>query len=249
MARVRFLDEAGRIRTGEMSGSDVRFGDRTYEAASVEILPPVEPTKVVATGRNYREHIEEGDPDAAPPEIPRLFFKTPNTVVGHDTTITIPEGKTVEPEVELGVVVGTECRDVAAADAMDVVDGFTCLNDLSNRDDQFGTERTGRRDYVRGKAFDNSCPLGPAVVPPEEVPDDATLRARVNGETVQRASRDAMIFTIPEIIESITQYITLEPGDVIATGTCEGPVPVSDGDRVTIEIEGIGTLENTIREP
>jgi len=127
---------------------------------------------------------------------------------------------------------------------MDVVAGYTCLNDITNRDDQ---ER--EQNWVRAKAFDNACPIGPNVATPEHVPEDASIECRVNGETKQSSSRDNLIFSVEEIIAEITEYLTLEPGDVIATGTPAGVGPLSDGDTVEVEIEGIGTLKHSVRIP
>jgi 2-keto-4-pentenoate hydratase/2-oxohepta-3-ene-1,7-dioic acid hydratase in catechol pathway len=127
---------------------------------------------------------------------------------------------------------------------MDVVAGFTCVNDISNRDDQ-----RKEQNWVRGKAFDNACPLGPVVATPEHVPADATIECRVDGETRQSASRDEMVFSIPELIAEVTHYMTLVPGDVIATGTPAGVGPLATGDAVEIEIEGVGTLRHGVRIP
>jgi 2-keto-4-pentenoate hydratase/2-oxohepta-3-ene-1,7-dioic acid hydratase in catechol pathway len=127
---------------------------------------------------------------------------------------------------------------------MDVVAGYTCVNDISNRDDQ-----RREQNWVRGKAFDNACPIGPLVATPEHVPEDASIELRLNGETKQSSSREHLIFSVPELIAEITSYMTLEPGDVIATGTPEGVGPMEDGDEVEVEIEGIGTLKHSVKIP
>jgi 2-keto-4-pentenoate hydratase/2-oxohepta-3-ene-1,7-dioic acid hydratase in catechol pathway len=118
------------------------------------------------------------------------------------------------------------------------------VNDVSNRDDQ-----NAEQNWIRGKAFDNSAPIGPVLATPEEVPDDARIQLRVNGETKQDSSLDLLLFSIPELIEEITTYLTLEPGDVVSTGTPEGVGPLSDGDRVEVEVEGVGVLEHDVRVP
>jgi len=159
--------------------------------------------------------------------------------------VTLPEGKErVDWEAELAVVIGEQCRNVDADEAMDVVAGYTCLNDISNRDDQ-DTEQ----NWVRGKAFDNAAPMGPVVATPDEVPDEASIELRVNGETKQASAIDQFIFSVPELIAEITTHLTLEAGDVISTGTPAGVGPLSDGDHVAVEIEGIGTLEHDVRAP
>jgi 2-keto-4-pentenoate hydratase/2-oxohepta-3-ene-1,7-dioic acid hydratase in catechol pathway len=257
MKRVRFRDPSGSVRTGEWidgdgspadtdtagDGGRVRFGERTYDPAAVEILPPCEPTKIVCIGRNYADHAAEMGSDV--PDRPLLFLKPPNTVAGHGADVTLPAGKErIDYEAELGVVVGEQCRQVDPSEAMGVVAGYTCVVDVSNRDDQ---ER--EQNWVRGKAFDGAAPLGPVLATPDHVPGDASVELRLNGETRQSASRDHLIFTVPELIAEITTYLTLEPGDVIATGTPEGVGRLGDGDEVVVEIEGVGRLGHTVSVP
>ncbi|MFB6157935.1 MAG: fumarylacetoacetate hydrolase family protein [Haloferacaceae archaeon] len=240
MKQVRFLDPAGSVRTGEWVDGRVSFAGETYDVDEVNVLPPVEPTKIVCIGLNYRAHAEETDSEI--PDRPLLFLKPPNTLAGHGDRITLPAGKErVDHESEVGVVIDEQCRHVDAADAMDVVRGFTCVNDVSNRDDQ-----RQEQNWVRGKAFDNAAPIGPVVATPDEVPEHPEVRLRLNGEVKQESSTDDLIFPIPELIEEITTYITLEPGDVIATGTPSGVGPLSDGDTVEVEVEGVGTLRNHV---
>lgn len=269
MRRVRFRDPAGTTRTGEWLGGNgrdagtddggetvgegdgdgtesderVRVGDRTYGTEEIDVLAPCEPTKIVCVGLNYADHAAEQDSEL--PERPLLFLKGPNAVSNHGSTVALPAGKErIDHEAELGVVIGEQCRAVSEDEAMDVVAGFTCGNDLSNRDDQ-----RAEQNWVRGKAFDNAAPLGPVLATPEEVPADATVRLLVNGEERQRSSRSNLIFSIPELIAEITTYLTLEPGDVILTGTPAGVGPLADGDRVEVEIEGIGTLRHSVLIP
>jgi 2-keto-4-pentenoate hydratase/2-oxohepta-3-ene-1,7-dioic acid hydratase in catechol pathway len=192
---------------------------------------------------NYRDHAEETGRDI--PDRPMLFLKPPNTVTSHNTTVSLLGNvQRLDFEAELAVVIGEQCKNVAESDAEDVIAGFTCLNDVSNRDDQ-----REEQNWVRGKAFDNACPIGPLVATPEHVPEDAAIEARVNGEVRQSSARDQLIFSVPELVAEITRYMTLEPGDVIATGTPAGVGPLSDGDRVEIEIEGVGTLAHSVRIP
>jgi len=243
MKYVRFRDPAGSVRRGEYRDGTIRFGDSEYDPAEVDVLSPTDPSKVVCVGRNYAEHADERDEDV--PDRPLLFLKPPNALAGHGDEITLPEGKEqVEHEAELGVVIGEQCRNVEADDALEVVEGYTCVNDVSNRDDQ-----RVEQNWVRGKAFDGAAPIGPVVATPDEVPDDASITLRVNGETRQDSSTELLIFSIPELIEEITEYMTLEAGDVIATGTPAGVGPLADGDTVEIEIEGVGTLEHDVRAP
>ena len=241
MRHVRFRDHAGSVRFGEWTDDGIHFGTETYEPAAVDVLPPTEPSKIVCVGLNYESHAEEENMDI--PERPMLFLKPPNTLSGHGDTVPLPAGKeTVEFEAEIGIIIGKQCRNVSAEDAMDVVAGFTCVNDISNRDDQ-----RIEQNWVRGKAFDNAAPIGPVVATPDEVPDDAAVELRCNGETRQSGARDDWIFSLEELIEEISAYMTLEEGDVISTGTPAGVGPLSDGDTVEVEVEGVGTLLSQIR--
>jgi 2-keto-4-pentenoate hydratase/2-oxohepta-3-ene-1,7-dioic acid hydratase in catechol pathway len=166
-------------------------------------------------------------------------------VAGHGDTIRLPAGKDrVDYEAEFGVVIGEQARNVPADEAWDVVAGFTAVNDVSNRDDQ-----DREQNWVRGKAFDGAAPMGPVVADPEDVPADASIELRVNGEVKQHSSRAKFIFSVPELIAEITTYMTLEPGDVISTGTPAGVGTLADGDTVEIEIEGVGTLRHHVAGP
>jgi len=257
MRRVRFRDTAGTVRGGRwttVDGEDVvtaaagpygriAFGDETYDPDEVDILPPCEPTKIVCVGRNYADHADELGNDV--PDRPLLFLKPPNTVASHGSTVTLPAGKErIDYEGELGVVIGEQCRHVSESEADDVIAGYTPLCDLSNRDDQ-----NIEQNWVRGKAFDNAAPIGPVIATPEHLTDDATIETRVNGETKQSATVDQMIFPIPELIAEITEYMTLEPGDVVATGTPEGVGPLEQGDTVEVEIQDVGTLRHSVKFP
>jgi 2-keto-4-pentenoate hydratase/2-oxohepta-3-ene-1,7-dioic acid hydratase in catechol pathway len=240
MRTVRFRDRTGHVRTGQWNDSAISAGSREYDPASVTILPPCEPTKIICQAGGYQDHRDESDREL--PDRPDFFLKGPNAVAGHEDVIELPPGKEeVHFEAEFGVVIDAQCRGVDAEDAMDYVRGFTCVNDISNRDDQ-----RDEQNWVRGKAFDSSLPLGPAIAPPDEVPDDARLQLRLNGEVKQETTRDMLIFTVPELIEEIAKLITLEPGDVLATGTPFGPGPLVDGDVVEVEFEGVGTLRNHV---
>jgi 2-keto-4-pentenoate hydratase/2-oxohepta-3-ene-1,7-dioic acid hydratase in catechol pathway len=238
MHRVTFRDPAGAVRTGELDGDEVTFGSQRYDRSEVTLMAPVEPSKIICVGLNYSDHAEETDSEI--PERPLLFIKTPNTVAAPGSTVHLPDKDRIDYEGELGVVIGSQCRNVSAEQAEAVIAGYTCVNDISNRDDQ-----DREQNWVRGKAFDNSAPMGPVIAPPAAVPDDAVVELRVNGETRQSSTIEHLIFSVPELIEEITTYMTLEPGDVIATGTPAGVGPLSDGDEVAVEIEGIGTLEHT----
>jgi 2-keto-4-pentenoate hydratase/2-oxohepta-3-ene-1,7-dioic acid hydratase in catechol pathway len=214
------------------------------------VLPIERPGKIVCVGLNYRDHAEE---QGAPlPEAPLLFAKWQNALIGPGEAILIPPIVTkCDYEAELGVVIGARVRNASPDNALDSVAGYTCVNDVSARDLQFRSSQ-----WLLGKAIDGFLPMGPWLVTPDEVPDPQTLRIRceVGGETLQDSSTAQMIFGVAELIAFVTRTISLEPGDVIATGTPPGvgmartpPRWLRDGDEVTVEIERIGSLTNAVR--
>ena len=220
---------------------------------SVELQAPVpRPGKILAAGVNYRSHGEEQNRDA--PDHPVLFAKMTTSVIGAGSQIRWAPSLTqgVDFEAELAVIIGRTCRRVAEADALDYVAGYTCLNDVSARDLQFSDKQ-----FVRGKSLDTFCPMGPWLVTADEIPDPQLLSIRclVNDEVMQDASTSEMVFGVAALVSFCSQAMTLEPGDVIATGTPAGvgwfrdpKVTLHDGDEVVIEIEGIGRLVNRCLE-
>jgi 2-keto-4-pentenoate hydratase/2-oxohepta-3-ene-1,7-dioic acid hydratase in catechol pathway len=205
------------------------------------------PGKIVCVGLNYRDHAAEGGMDL--PKAPLLFAKWPNTLIGDgDAVVLPPESTQVDYEAELGVVIGAKAKRVSERDALDHVAGYICVNDVSARDLQFADGQ-----WTRGKSPDTFCPVGPRLVPRDEIADPQALAIRciVNGEALQDSSTAQMIFSVAEIIAYTSQIVTLEPGDLIATGTPAGvgifrdpKVLLKDGDEVSVEIEGLGTLTN-----
>jgi len=231
------------VREGTWTDDGVAFAGREYDLEEVDVLAPCEPEKIVCIGRNYADHAAEHGADV--PDRPMLFLKAPNTIASHGDTVELPSGKDqIDYEAELGIVIGEQCRDVSVEEAEDVIAGYTCGVDLSNRDDQHEEQ-----NWVRGKAFDGSAPLGPVLATPDEVPDDARIRLWQNGELRQDATIDGVVFPPAELIAEITTYVTLEPGDVILTGTPEGVGPMADGDTIEVEVEGVGRLEHTVEIP
>jgi 2-keto-4-pentenoate hydratase/2-oxohepta-3-ene-1,7-dioic acid hydratase in catechol pathway len=220
-------------------------------SADIHLLPPVpRPGKIVAIGLNYKDHsIESGA--SAPPKSPIIFAKFPTSIIGSEDAIVLPVGNpNVDYEAELAVVIGRRGKAIPAARAFDYVAGYMPLNDVSARVWQFGDKQ-----WVRGKSCDTFCPIGPHLTTHDEIPDPHALaiRARVNGITLQDSNTSKMIFHIPELIEFISASITLEPGDIIATGTPEGvgafrkpPVFLKPGDVVEVEIERLGVLRNPV---
>lgn len=220
--------------------------------AAFRLAAPVpRPGKVVAIGRNYADHAAEGG--AAPPPAPLIFAKWPSSVIGPGDEIRWDAALTseVDYEAELAVVIGRTARRIPAEAARDHVLGYTCLDDVSARDLQFGD-----RQWVRGKSLDTFCPMGPILATLDEFadPDDLAITCHVNGELVQASRTSRMLFSVGRIIAHCSQAFTLEPGDVIATGTPAGvgvyrdpPRFLGDGDVVRVSIEGIGELSNTCR--
>jgi 2,4-didehydro-3-deoxy-L-rhamnonate hydrolase len=234
------------------AATTARIGELGQPIVQADLLAPVpRPGKVVAIGRNYREHAEEEGVE--PPAAPLIFSKWSSSVVGPGAEIRWDPGLTaqVDYEAELAVVIGRRTRRVAVADALDHVLGYTCLNDVSARDLQFGDGQ-----WTRGKSLDTFCPMGPVLVTGDELgdPQDLAIRCSVDDEVVQDARTSQMYFSVAEIISHCSMAFTLEPGDIVATGTPSGvgvfrkpPRFLREGDRVSVEIEGIGILENVCR--
>jgi 2-keto-4-pentenoate hydratase/2-oxohepta-3-ene-1,7-dioic acid hydratase in catechol pathway len=245
-ARVGVLDD-GVLRDAGTSIFDARPSN---EVGKARLLAPVDDVRnIVCVGLNYRKHAEEGGQPI--PDNPILFSKFSNSIVGPGEDIRIPPiTSQVDYEAELGVVMRRRASAVSVDRALDYVLGYTCINDVSARDVQFAD-----RQWVRGKALDTFCPIGPCIVTTDEITDPQTLgiRCRVNGATLQDSNTADMIFGVAEIVSFISQGITLEPGDIIATGTPEGvgfartpPIYLAPGDVVDVEIDGIGTLSNPV---
>lgn len=233
--------EAHRVPEGADLGSQVR------PLAELTLLAPVPyPPKIVALGRNYVEHARELGNEAT--EDPPIFFKPPSSIVGPEEAIVIPpESQEVHHEVELAVVVVRRGVRVPAEHALELVGGYTVLNDVTARDLQ-REDIQRRRPFDRAKSFDTFCPMGPVVVTPRSLPDPDRVRItlRVNGQVRQDASTADMILSVARTIEYVSRYMSLEPGDVIATGTPAGVGPLRPGDVVEAEIEGIGVLRNPV---
>lgn len=246
---ARFANIVSRSDDGQLEKSEV-------ETEVGIILPPVDPPAIFCIGLNYLDHAKEVNKE--PPSRPVVFLKATSCAIGHMNHITIPEVCQTPPEVdyeaELAVVIGRAALNVSREDAMDHVLGYTCANDVTARRWQ---GKKGGGQWARGKSFDSFAPLGPWVVPRAYVPDPHALRIRtiLNGKVVQDGHTKNMHFTIPEIIEFLSQGTTLLPGTVILTGTPAGvgytkdpPLFLKAGDMVEVEIEGVGKLSNPVVE-
>src|SRR5712664_3594661 len=249
------------IRHGESALSEINalFGDSGsrgaqgqaagYSLDQIEFLPATYPSKILAIGRNYVDHAIEGG--AAPPEAPLLFNKLPNSLSAHNAPIVLPNiSKKVDYEAELAVVIGRRAKRVSEAEALDYVFGYTLIDDVSARDLQFGDGQ-----WTRGKGLDTFAPLGPFITSRDEIGDvqPLNIEGRLNGEVMQTSKTSKMIFQVAYLVAYLSQGMTLEPGDVIATGTPEGvgifrdpPVLLKAGDVYEVEIERLGTLRNPV---
>jgi len=220
----------------------------------------VNPTKIIAVGFNYLSHIEErksvnvqGFTDEIPEE-PVLFSKTPNVLIGPGEPIVIPkflreyrfEEQRTDHEAELAFIVGKVCKNVQPEEALEYIYGFTCMNDVSQRNIQ----RSDKSGWFRGKSLDTFGPIGPRVVLTENIGDPQALgiECRLNGTSVQKSNTKHMIFTVSQLLSFISKNMTLMPGDIVATGTPSGVGPLKHGDTVEVEIERIGVLRNPVVE-
>lgn len=230
-------------RIGVLEGSP--FGEyRRQEAVlpleAAQILPPVRPKKIICIGRNYAAHAAEHDAEV--PTLPLIFLKPPSAIIGAGEPILLPpQSKQVEHEAELAVVIGQGGRWISAENAKSHILGYTAGNDITARDLQFSDGQ-----WTRGKGFDTFCPLGPWIET-ELDPADVLVSCSVNGQMRQMASTRDMVFPVPQLVAFISSVMSLEPGDVILTGTPSGVGPIADGDEVTVEIEGVGSLTNPVR--
>jgi 2-keto-4-pentenoate hydratase/2-oxohepta-3-ene-1,7-dioic acid hydratase in catechol pathway len=264
MRITRFVDPQDRTRFGIDRGdgeAELLHGDlfkgleKSGETVPIkQRLAPLEPTNILCIGLNYHAHAEETGQSVS--ENPILFMKNSSALNHPDVDIILPacctRGPEVDYEAELAVVIGIAARNVAMERALNHVFGYTCANDVSARRWQ---RHAGGGQWVRGKSFDTFCPLGPVLVTADEIPDPQTLQVRclLNGELMQDGNTSDMIFPVASLISELSRDTTLLPGTVILTGTPAGvgvartpPVFLSAGDRVTVEIEGIGALSNSV---
>ena len=222
------------------------------DSSSVKILAPIRrPGKIVAIGLNYMDHCREQNVPV--PDRPVVFTKFTTAIIGPDEPISWDPNLTseVDYEVELGVVIGKKTRRVSVDQALDYVFGYTIINDISARDLQFSDKQ-----WVRAKSLDTFCPFGPVIVTADEIPNPQNLHlsCKLNGEIMQNSSTSEMVFGVAELISRLSQAFTFEPGDIISTGTPDGvgiyrkpQVFLKDGDQLSLEIEGIGHLENHVK--
>ncbi len=221
------------------SESEIVLGDPL--ALPEKLLPPVEPTKIICVGLNYRAHAEEQG-KALPPE-PLIFMKPTSALIGHGGQVVLPpQSELIHHEAELAVIMGRQAKNIAPDCVNDFIFGYTCANDVSARDIQRMENK-----YTRGKGFDTFCPLGPYVIDRASFkPSENNIHLKVNGELRQSCGFDDFIFDIPTAISFISKIMTLNVGDVILTGTPAGVAPIVDGDGLEISISNIGTLRHSV---
>jgi len=252
MRIVRFTTQDGKKqkygwlledKVGEISGNPFgryRRNEALTPRADVNLLAPTEPTKIICVGRNYVEHAKELGNEV--PKVPLLFMKPPSSVIASGETILLPpQSAQIEHEAELVVVVGKRGRHIKAENAKKHILGYTIGNDVTARDLQ---KSDGQ--WTRAKGFDTFCPFGPWIDTDFD-PSDAVITCRVNGQMRQMASTRDMVFNVGVLIAYISSIMTLEPGDLIFTGTPSGVGELKDGDEVSVEIEGLGIIKNKVQ--
>jgi 2-keto-4-pentenoate hydratase/2-oxohepta-3-ene-1,7-dioic acid hydratase in catechol pathway len=241
MTFVRYSLNKTTRPTATDSDPDVRHSNSREMPAGARLLPPCSPSKIVCVGRNYAEHAKELGNE--PPKEPLIFLKPPSSLIASGDAIVYPIlSQRVDFEGELGVIIAKRARHVRTADAAQFIQGYTCVNDITARDLQ---KKDGQ--WTRGKGFDTFCAVGPCMVSPDEVEfEKLRVQTMVDGELKQDGSVRDMLFSVGDIIAYVSEFMTLEPGDLIATGTPPGVGPLQPGSRVQIKIEGIGVLDNTV---
>lgn len=251
-APVRGEDRSlrGLLRGGLLAELEPVEGDEGTPVEEIRLMPPIlDPEKIVCIGLNYRSHAEEAGLE--PPESPTFFAKYANALAAPGAEVPLPANSTkVDYEAEVAFVIGVPCRDVSEEQALDAIAGYTLLNDLSARDLQFATPQ-----WMPGKVFDGAAPLGPAVVTPDEAgpPDAIGLELKLNGEVMQSSSTADLVFSIPALVAHLSSLMTLEPGDIVSTGTPAGVGGARDprvwlkpGDEVEVVSPQLGTLATRI---
>ncbi len=272
MHAVRYRNAAGEIRLGRLEDQTIvdagpsghqgfvpsvegwafiaaAAGERT-DVGAVQLLHPVVPSKIIAIGLNYRDHAKESELDV--PEVPVVFSKYPSSLIGHGESIVIPREETrPDYEGELAVVIGRRTYRATLEEALDAIGGITCIHDVSGRRAQL---ETPLRQFVYGKSFDTFCPLGPAIASTDGIDfADVGVELSIDGEVMQSSNTKHLIFSVAQLIEYLSRGATLEPGDVIATGTPGGVGDsreprryLRDGERVSVTVGGVGTLVNPV---
>jgi 2-keto-4-pentenoate hydratase/2-oxohepta-3-ene-1,7-dioic acid hydratase in catechol pathway len=252
MKIVRYQEDGGVAAFGVLEDSTVYAasgdvfagltkGEAVGNADDVTLLAPIQPGKVIAIGLNYIKHVTENNPDQKVPTEPVVFMKPQSAIVGPGQAIELayPENN-IDYEAELCVVIGKTARRVKQDEALDSVLGYTCGNDVSDRVQQYAGQQ-----WIRGKGHDTYLPLGPCIETDLD-PGNLDIQSRLNGEVRQNDNTSGLIFSVPFLIEYLSDVMTLDPGDIIMTGTPHGVGPMKAGDTIEVEVEGIGVLSNPV---
>jgi 2-keto-4-pentenoate hydratase/2-oxohepta-3-ene-1,7-dioic acid hydratase in catechol pathway len=252
MKIVRFGSDSASARYGIVEGSAVfaaegdlfeglTKGEEVGQLGDLTLQAPVTPGKVIAIGLNYVDHVTENDPTRTIPTTPVVFMKPTSAIIGPEQAIELANTENnIDYEAELVVVIGKKAKDVSEADALSYVFGYTAGNDVSDRVQQYGDGQ-----WIRAKGYDTYLPLGPAIETDLDV-SDTKVESRLNGEVRQSASTKLLIFSVPFLISFLSGVMTLEPGDIIMTGTPHGVGPMKEGDVIEIEVGGVGVLRNPV---
>lgn len=237
----------GIVEDGKVKGIDgCIYGDYTlsgneWALEDVKLLPPIKPSKLIAIGLNYLDHVKEGGADREPPKEPLIFLKAPTSICANGDEIVLPKQATLTHfEAEIGIVMKKKTKRISEENALDAVLGYFAANDVSER-----VFQRGDGQWTRAKSFDTFCPVGDYIVSGID-PNKQKITCHVNGQIKQNSNTDNMIFNIQKIVSYVSDQMTLLPGDVIITGTPSGVGPIEPGDVVRVEIEEIGVLENPV---
>ena len=222
-------DDVVTILTGELFEGATETKEK-ISLKDVKLLPPIVPPKIIGIGLNYKKHIEESP--FGTPEVPMIFLKAPTSIIGPLDPIILPDSKKVDYEGELGIVIGKRAKDVKESEALSYVFGCTIVNDVSARD-----YHQQDKSFARSKGVDTFCPFGPYIV---------TGLSPLNGKTVQSSYTNDLLFKVPQLISFVSKFMTLMPGDLMATGTPAGVGPMKKGDVIEVEVEGIGVLKTFV---
>jgi len=242
MRLAKFIElQSGGLYRGEVSGNSFLTEEGAFNRSEVKLLPPVSPSKILCVGLNYADHAEETDSEL--PEKPAFFYKPPSSLLAPEEDILIDPSARCDYEAEVALIIKRRCRAVSPKQAEEYIWGYTCLNDVTNRDAQ-----SWEGNWVRAKGFDTAAPMGPFLVTPDELDFPLSVQSRLNGETRQSSDTSNLIFGPAELVSRASSFMTLERGDVISTGTPAGIGSLSEGDRVEVEVSGVGVLRNGVRE-
>lgn len=240
MRKVRFRSE-NKNYVGKLKEDEIIVDEKSFKTENVDILPPCNPSKIIGIARNYADHADELNNEV--PDFPFMFFKPSNTVIGHRDRIIIPKNsEEIHYEGEVGIVIGKKAKMINKKNVNQYIYGYTCVNDVTAR--KWQREES---QWARAKGSDTFCPIGPYIQTNiKKITNGIDIETKLNGEKRQSSNTSNMVFSVPELISSISEFITLNKGDIVSTGTPEGVGEIKSGDNVKIEVENVGTLSNKV---